>query len=354
MKIGIPKEIKTLEGRVGLVPAACASLVENGHEVFVEKGAGLLSGYQDEEYTRVGVKLLPDAAAIYETGEMIVKVKEPVGPELDLLQSHHLLFSYLHLAAEEALAKRLLEIGLTAVAFETVEENHRLPLLAPMSDIAGRLAVQIGTHLLHRPQGGKGLLLGGLPAADRGHVVIIGGGVVGANAARVAAGLGAWVTVFDRSRDKLEQLRDIGPNVTALYPYPSEIERAVAQADLLVGAVLVVGERATHVVSEAMVKSMQDGGVIVDVSVDQGGCIETTKPTTYADPTYSKHGVTHFAVTNMPGGVPRSASQALSASILPFALQLASGNWRDDPRLLAGINVETGELIHPALKKWLA
>ena len=354
MKIGIPKEIKTLEGRVGLVPAACASLVEEGHDVYVENGAGILSGYQDDEYIAVGAKLLPDADTIYDTGELIIKVKEPVGPELNMLQSHHLLFSYLHLAAEEALAKRLLEIGLTAVAFETVEENHRLPLLAPMSDIAGRLAVQIGTHLLHRPQGGKGLLLGGLPAADRGHVVIIGGGMVGGNAARVAAGLGARVTVFDRSRDKLEQLRDIGPNVTALYPYPSEIEKAVADADLLVGAVLVVGERASHVVSEAMIKTMEPGSVVVDVAIDQGGCIETAKPTTYADPTYTMHDVTHFAVTNMPGGVPRSASQALSASILPFALQLASGNWRNDPRLVAGINVEKGELIHPALKKWLA
>lgn len=354
MKIGIPKEIKTLEARVGLVPAATAALVDAGHEVFVEKNAGVLSGYLDQEYLDVGVKILPDAQSIYDTAQMIVKVKEPVGPELQMLQSHHLLFSYLHLAAEEALAKSLLDTGLTAVAFETVEENGLLPLLAPMSDIAGRLSVQIGTHLLHRPQGGKGLLLGGLPAADRGHVVIIGGGVVGTNAARVAAGLGARVTVFDRQRDKLEHLRDIGPNVTGLYPYPAALKEAVADADLLVGAVLVVGERASHVVSEEMVKSMAPGSVIVDVSVDQGGCIETTRPTTYEDPTYKVHDITHFAVTNMPGGVPRSASQALSASILPYTLILASGNWRDDPRLLAGINVDKGEIIHPALQKCLA
>ncbi|MDH5545340.1 MAG: alanine dehydrogenase [Gammaproteobacteria bacterium] len=354
MKIGIPKEIKTLEARVGLVPAACAALVEAGHQVYVQKTAGDLSGYTDQQYTDVGAKLLPDADSLYGTAEMIVKVKEPIGPELELLQSHHLLFSYLHLAAEIPLAKRLLEIGLTAVAFETVEENGLLPLLAPMSDIAGRLAVQIGTHLLHRPQGGKGLLLGGLPAADRGHVVIVGGGVVGTNAARVAAGLGARVTVFDKNRLRLEAVRDIGPNVSGLYPYPASIEEAVASADLLVGGVLLVGEKAPHVVTTAMVKTMQPGSVIVDVSVDQGGCIETTRPTTYADPTYVEHGVTHFAVTNMPGGVPRSASQALSASITPYAVLLASGNWREDPRLVAGVNVEKGKLVHPALQKILA
>lgn len=354
MRIGVPKEIKTLEARVGLVPAACATLVEQGHEVFVQRSAGELSGYPDQDYVNVGVTLVPDAIKLYATAELIVKVKEPIGPELDLLQPHHLLFSYLHLAAEADLARSLLDIGLTAVAFETVEENGRLPLLAPMSDIAGRLSVQIGSHLLHRPQGGKGMLLGGLPAADRGHVVVLGGGVAGMNAARVAAGLGAWVTVFDRFRDKLEQLRDIGPNVTALYPYPSAIAQAVESADLLVGAVLVVGEKAPHIVTRDMVKTMQAGSVIVDISVDQGGCIETTRPTTYADPTYVEHGVTHFAVTNMPGAVPRSASQALSASLISYVLKLASGEWRADPRLLAGINVEKGELIHPALKKCLA
>ncbi|MDH5231184.1 MAG: alanine dehydrogenase [Gammaproteobacteria bacterium] len=352
MDIGIPKEIKTLEGRVGLVPAACAKLIAAGHKVTIQQGAGELSGYPDEQYTALGVQILPTAEAIYGQAQMIVKVKEPVGPELGLLQSHHLLFSYLHLAAEAELAKKLLAIGLTGVAFETVEDQHgRLPLLAPMSDIAGRLASQIGSNLLHRPNGGKGLLLGGLPAAQRGKVVIIGGGVAGTNAAIVAAGLGAEVTVFDLNRDRLESLRAIGPNVTGLYPYPAEVANAVADADLVVGAVLVIGEKAPHVVSTDMVKSMAPGGVIVDISVDQGGCIETTKPTTYESPTYIEHGVVHFCVTNMPGAVPRSASQALSASLIPYVLTLASGNWRDDEALAKAVNVDGGKLVHPALIK---
>ena len=349
MRIGIPKEIKTLEGRVGLVPAACAGLVQAGHEVFVETTAGEASGFPDTDFIKGGVKILPDADALYQQAEMIVKVKEPVGPELDRLQSHHLLFSYLHLAAEEKLAQKLKQIGLTAVAFETVEENGRLPLLAPMSDIAGRLSVQIGTTLLQRPQGGKGLLLGGLPAADRGHVVIIGGGVAGTNAAVMAAGMGAQVTVFDLSRDRLEALRGLGPNVTALYPYPAAIEQAVIHADLLVGAILRVGEKAAHIVTRELVSKMQKGSVVVDISVDQGGCIETTRPTTYADPTYVEEGVVHFAVTNMPGAVPRSASQALSASLINYVHQLTQSDWQKKPVLKAGINVRDGKFVHPAL-----
>ncbi|MDX1810491.1 MAG: alanine dehydrogenase [Gammaproteobacteria bacterium] len=350
MKIGIPKEIKTLEARVGLIPAACSALVADGHEVYIETGAGDLSGYSDEQYVKHGVKILPDADTLYSSSEMIIKVKEPIGPELDRLQPGHLLFSYLHLAAEEKLTGELLDIGLTAVGWETVEEKTGLPLLAPMSDIAGRLATQIGTNLLHRPNGGKGLLLGGLPGADRGHVVIVGGGVVGTNAAIVAAGLGAQVTVFDHNRLKQEHLRALGPNVTALYPFPELLHESIAAADLVVGAVLVVGEKTPHVVSRDMLKSMQDGGVVVDVSVDQGGCIETTHPTSYADPTYVEEGIVHFCVTNMPGAVPRSASQALSASVLPYALKLARDDWRNNEALVKGINVECGHLVHPALK----
>ena len=350
MKIGIPKEIKPLEGRVGLVPEACADLVQRGHEVFIETQAGVLSGYDDGAYSAVGVKILPDADTLYETAEMILKVKEPVGPELDRLQKHHLLFSYLHLAAETKLAKKLLDIGLTAVAFETVEVDRQLPLLAPMSDIAGRLSVQIGTHLLHQPQGGKGLLLGGLPAAERGHVVVLGAGVAGGNAATVAAALGARVTVFDRNREKLAAMRALGPNVTALYAYEEAMRQAVAEADLLVGAVLVTGHRAPHLVSREMVASMAPGSVVADISVDQGGCIETTRPTTYEDPTYVEEGVVHFAVTNMPGAAPRSASQALSAALIPFVRELAEeGPWESDA-LRSGVNVQGGKIEHPAVK----
>lgn len=354
MDIGIPKEIKTLEGRVGLVPAACADLVARGHRVYIERGAGTLSGYPDQAYTDIGVTVLPDAAAVYGQAELVIKVKEPVGPELALLRPDHVLFSYLHLAANPQLAERLVDIGLTAVAFETVEEHGRLPLLAPMSDIAGRLSVQVGTHLLHQPQGGKGLLLGGLPAAERGRVVIIGAGMAGGNAAIVAAALGAEVTVFDTSRDKLAQMRALGPNVTGLYPYADALKEAVIGADLLIGAVLVVGARAPHLVSADTVRRMAPGSVIADISVDQGGCIETTRPTTYADPTYVWADVVHFAVTNMPGAVPRSASQALSAALMPYAALLAAGGWRANEALRAGINVDGGQVVHPAVRMALA
>ncbi|MGH8369869.1 MAG: NAD(P)-dependent oxidoreductase, partial [Gammaproteobacteria bacterium] len=245
----------------------------------------------------------------------------------------------------------LKQIGLTAVAFETVEENGRLPLLAPMSDIAGRLSIQVGTTLLHQPHGGKGILLGGISAAKRGRVVVVGAGVAGGAAATMAAGMGAEVTVFDISRDKMEQMRALGPNVTALYPHSADIAEAVKYADIVVGAVLVTGAKAPHVVSAEMVKAMQPGSVVADISVDQGGCVETTKPTTWDKPTYVWEGVTHFTVTNMPGAVPRTSSQALSAAITPYAIRLAAGGWRDFEPLRKGINVEGGKVVHPALIK---
>ena len=352
MRIGVPKEIKPLEGRVGLIPAACAELVRFGHQVFVEKSAGDKSGYPDERYRTVGVEVLDSAAEVFDKAEMIVKVKEPIAGDLEHLRKEHLLFCYLHLAAIPELTESLKEIGLTAVAFETVaDELGRLPLLAPMSDIAGRLAIQVATHLLHQPQGGKGILLGGIPAATRGKVVILGGGVAGSNSAVVAAGLGAEVTVFDVSRDKLVAARALGPNVTGLYPHTADVSDAVADADIVVGAVLVTGERAPHVVSREMVARMQPGGVIADISVDQGGCVETTVPTTYDDPTYVEEGAIHFTVTNMPGAVPRTASQALSAAIAPYVARLARDDWREEQELVRGINVEAGKVMHPALFK---
>jgi alanine dehydrogenase len=351
MKIGIPKEIKPLEGRVGLVPEACAELVGAGHSVLLEQGAGLLSGFADETYRRVGVALAEDAETVYREADLIVKVKEPYGPEPEMLREGQLLFCFLHLAADGELTRRLQASGVTGIAFETLSERGGLPILAPMSDIAGRLAVQYGTTLLHRPEGGKGLLLGGLPAAERGHVVIIGGGQAGGNAARLAAAGGARVTVFDRQRVRMLAMREIGPNVTALYPYAHSIEQAVLAADLLIGAVLVPGTKAPHVVNRSLIEAMEAGSVVVDISVDQGGCIETTRPTTYEDPTYDVGGITHFAVTNMPGAVPRSASQALSAAIEPYMKTLTEGRWREDPRLLAAVNLEAGELVYPALRE---
>ena len=351
MRVGIPKEIKTLEGRVALVPDAVAELIKQGHEVCVETQAGVLSGYNDEAYRAAGAKIAVDAASLYGGSELIVKVKEPQVPELKLLRADHTLFSYLHLAADPALLSALQNIGLTAVAFETVETSMGLlPLLAPMSDIAGRVAVQVGAHLLHRPAGGKGLLLGGLPAAERGKVVILGAGVAGGNAALLAAAMGAEVTVFDRDRTKLERMRALGNNVTGLYPYHDALTDAVERADLLIGAVLVTGARTPHLVSAATVKRMQAGSVIIDISVDQGGCIETTRPTTYASPTFVWEGVTHFGVTNMPGAVPRSASQALSAALLPYVIKILSPAWEENDELAAGINVKSGEIVHPALK----
>ena len=350
MKIAIPKEIKTLEGRVGLVPEACGELVRAGHRVAVEQGAGMASGFPDQAYRDQGVEMLADAAAVYDFAELLVKVKEPIGRELELLQARHLLFCFLHLAALPELQQRLLEIGLTAVAFETLADAGGLPILAPMSDIAGRLAVQIGSNLLQRPSGGKGLLLGGLPGVPRGRVVILGAGQAGGNAALVAAALGAEVTIFDKRRERLEAMRALGPNVTALYAYQDTMARAVVTADLLIGAVLIPGARAPRLVSAEQVEGMQPGSVLVDISVDQGGCIETTRPTTYDDPTYQVSGVTHFCVTNMPGAVPRSASQALSAAVIPYLLPLAAGELERNAALRAGINVKAGALVHPALQ----
>ncbi|MEE8119061.1 MAG: alanine dehydrogenase [Gammaproteobacteria bacterium] len=349
MRIGVPRELKPLEGRVGLIPAAAAGLVREGHTVTVEAGAGINSGYADEQYTAVGVQTVKSAKSLYAESEMIVKVKEPIEADLKHLRKEHLLFCYLHLAALPELTRKLQDIGLTAVAFETVEVDGKLPLLAPMSDIAGRLSVQVATTLLYAPHGGKGVLLGGVPAARRGKVVVLGAGVAGGAAASVAAGLGAEVIVFDLDREKLEQMRALGANVTALYPHSADIAVTVGDADIVVGAVLITGAKAPRLVTADTVKAMQPGSVVVDISVDQGGCIETTKPTTWDNPTYKWEGVTHFTVTHMPGAVPRTASQALSAAIARYASLLAGGKWRDYEPLIKGINVEDGKIVHPAL-----
>ncbi len=351
MRIGVPKETKTLEGRVALVPAAAGDLVKRGHEVWVEKDAGVKSGFKDADYEKLGVKIAADAADLYEKGEMIVKVKEPIAGDLQHLRKDHLLFCYLHLAAEPALTRHLLDIGLTAVAFETVElPNGDLPLLAPMSVIAGKIGVQVGTHLLHQPMGGKGKLLGGMASTERGNVVVFGAGKAGGAAAALAAAGGANVTVFEMRTDRMEEMMRLGNNVTALYPYHDVVAQAVAKADLVIGAVLVTGAKAPHVMTRDMLKDMEDGSVVVDIAIDQGGCFETSRPTTWKEPTYVEEGVTHFCVTNMPGAVPQTSSQAICAAILPWVNKLAAGNWRDNEALVKGINVEGGKLVHPALQ----
>ena len=352
MRIGVPKETKTLEGRVALVPAAAGDLVKRGHEVWIEKDAGVKSGFKDDAYTKLGVKIAADAAALYDKGELIVKVKEPIAGDLALLRKDHLLFCYLHLAAEPALTRQLLDIGLTGIAFETVElDNGDLPLLAPMSVIAGKIGVQVGTHLLHLPEGGKGKLLGGMPSTERGRVVVFGAGKAGGASAALAAAAGANVTVFEMRQDRMDEMMRLGNNVTALYPYHDVVAREVAAADLVIGAVLITGAKAPHVMTREMLKDMEDGSVVVDIAIDQGGCFETSRPTTWKEPTYVEEGVTHFCVTNMPGAVPQTSSQAICAAILPWVNKLASGNdWRNNAALVKGINVEAGKIVHPALQ----
>ena len=353
MRIGIPREVKPWEARVALVPHAVAVLVQEGHEVFLEAGAGQGSGFHDEEYAVHGARIVPDAPTLFRSAQLIVKVKEPISEEWGRLRADHILFSYLHLAANRPLTEALQRIGLVAVAFETVIQNGALPLLAPMSGIAGRLAVQTGAQLLHVQSGGRGILLGGLPGTERGHVVVIGAGEAGGNAVCVAAALGARVTVFDKLRARQSAMMAIGPNVTALPAYEETIAAAVREADILIGAVLVAGARAPHVVTRPMVRAMHRGAVIVDIAIDQGGCVETMRATDYGTPTYIEEGVIHFGVTNMPGAVPRTASQALSAVLLPYVQVLAT-HGVDDPRLAGGLNVREGRITHEAVAAAMA
>lgn len=350
LRVGVPKEIKPLEGRVALTPAAVRELVRHGASVALQQGAGGGSGYADDDFAAAGAEILPDADTLYDWAQLLVKVKEPVGDETTRLKADQLLFCYLHLAANPELTRRLCDIGLTAIAFETVMDDGRLPILVPMSEIAGRIAVQVGTHLLHTAQGGRGVLLGGLPGVERGRVVVLGAGHAGSASVRDAAAMGAQVSVFDRNPLALERMHRMAANITALAPTGSAIDEAVAQADLLIGAVLRPGAAAPHLISRQQVATMPRGSVVVDISVDQGGCIETTRPTTYDDPTYVEEGVLHFCVTNMPGAVPRSATQALRAAMLPYLLLLLDPAWREDARLSGAINVERGRIVHPALQ----
>ena len=355
MLIGVPKEVKTHEYRVGLVPGNVRELVHHRHEVVVEAGAGSEIGFDDAAYAAAGAGILSDAAAVFAAAQLIVKVKEPQPHEVALLRQEQVLFTYLHLAADKALAEELIRSGAVAVAYETVTDSRGgLPLLAPMSEVAGRMAVQVGAHCLEKEQGGIGVLLGGVPGVPAAKVVILGGGVAGTNAARMAMGMEAYVTVIDKSRPRLYELDlQFGAQLHTLFSTMENIEREVAAADLVIGAVLVPGATAPNLVSRKLVRAMKPGTVVVDISIDQGGCFETSRPTTHAAPTYIEEGVVHYCVTNMPGAVARTSTVALNNATLPFVLAIADRGWRqaltEDPHLRDGLNVCRGRVTHPAV-----
>jgi len=359
MIIGVPKELKSNESRVALTPTGAHALVEAGHQVIVETGAGAGSGFADDDYASAGAILEEKASDVWSRSEMVLKVKEPLPSEYGYFREGLLLFTYLHLAADPELTNALLGKGVTAVAYETVEVGRSLPLLTPMSEIAGRMAAQIGAQYLERVKGGKGILLGGVPGVQRGRVTIVGGGVVGTNAARIAAGLGADVTILDQNAERLRQLDDLfGTRVQTLVSNPSTIAESVAQADLVIGAVLVPGAKAPKLVTERMIRTMSPGSVVIDVAIDQGGIFETVdRITTHERPTYEKHGVVHYAVANMPGAVPRTSTLALTNATLPYALQLANKGIRraiaENVALRQGVNVAAGQITHAAVAKAL-
>ncbi|MBD2464795.1 alanine dehydrogenase [Oscillatoria sp. FACHB-1407] len=355
MEIGVPKETKDQEFRVGLSPASVRVLSDAGHTVFVQTQAGVGAGFTDEDYLQAGAKIVAQAQDAWNRG-MVVKVKEPLAPEFPHIQKGQLLFTYLHLAAARELTEHLLSSGVTAIAYETVElPNHSLPLLTPMSIIAGRLSVQFGARYLERQQGGRGVLLGGVPGVRPGKVVILGGGVVGTEAAKIAIGMGARVQIIDINLERLAYLETLfGSRVELLYSTVSQIEASVPDADLLIGAVLVPGRRAPILVKRELVAQMRPGSVIVDVAVDQGGCIETLHPTSHTHPTYIEADVVHYGVPNMPGAVPWTATQALNNSTLPYVLKLANDGIKAldrDESLAKGLNVSQHKLVHPAVQQ---
>lgn len=357
MIIGVVKEIKNNENRVALTPAGVVSFVQAGHKVLVEKGAGIGSGFVDVDYAQAGADLIELAADVWNQSEMIMKVKEPLASEYKYFRPGLVLFTYLHLAAEPALAQALKDSGVIAIAYETVSVNRTLPLLTPMSEVAGRMSAQIGAQFLQKFNGGKGILLAGVPGVSRGKVTIIGGGIVGTNAAKMAIGLGADVTIIDLSADRLRYLDDIfGNQIKTLISNPFNIAEAVKEADLVIGAVLIPGAKAPKLVTEEMVKTMKPGSVIVDVAIDQGGSVETIDHvTTHDNPTFEKHGVVHYSVANMPGAVPRTSTMALTNATVPYALQIANKGVvkaiSENHALKLGVNVANGEITYEAVAK---
>ena len=358
MDIGVPKEIKDQEFRVGLSPASVKALCDRGHQVVVETQAGTGAGFSDEDYAIAGAKISIDAADPW-AQQMVVKVKEPLPAEYGFMQAGQLLFTYLHLAAGRELTEKLMANGMSAIAYESVEQDDKLPLLAPMSIIAGRLSVQFGARFLEKQQGGRGVLLAGVPGVAAGKVTILGGGVVGTEAAKIAVGLGAQVTILDINVERLNYLETLfGSRVSLLYSNETHIERAVTDADLVIGAVLVPNRKAPTLVTRDMVENMRDGSVIVDVAVDQGGCIETGRVTSHTEPVYTELGIVHYGVPNMPGAVPWTATQALNNATLPYVIRLADegiGALKEDSKLGQGLktalNVHDYQLVHPAVKK---
>ena len=351
MKIGVPTEIKANENRVAIVPGGVQALVQDGHDVMVQKGAGLGSGITDAEYVEAGAKIVGKAEDVWKKAEMIVKVKEPLPAEYGKCRSDLTIFTYFHFAAAKELTDAMIKAGSACFTYETLEVNKTLPLLTPMSEVAGRMAIQVGAACLEKAHGGRGVLLGGVPGVEPGNVLILGGGVVGTNAAKMAAGMGAHVTIMDINLDRLRYLDDVMPaNVTTVYSTPINIRTRVRFADLVVGAVLLEGARAPILIPRSYLKEMKEGSVIVDVAVDQGGCVETIKPTTHADPTYVVDGVVHYGVANMPGAVSRTSTYALTNATLPWVRRLAKLGpkvaVRDDEHLRGALNAWKGKITH--------
>ncbi|MES2778708.1 MAG: alanine dehydrogenase [Bacteroidota bacterium] len=352
MIIGVPKEIKNNENRVGLTPAGVSAFAKSGHKVFVQSTAGLGSGFSDEEYKKAGATMLKTIAEIYKKAEMIIKVKEPIKQEYALIREGQLLFTYFHFASYEPLTKAMIKSKAVCLAYETVEKKDRsLPLLVPMSEVAGRMSVQEGAKFLEKPMGGRGILLGGVPGVKPAEVLVLGGGIVGTQAAIMAAGLGADVTIMDISLPRLRELDNILPkNVKTVYSNEYNIREMITHSDLIVGAVLIPGAKAPHLITKDMLKTMRPGTVLVDVAVDQGGCFETTKATTHENPTYVIDGVIHYCVANMPGAVPYTSTLALTNATLPYALQLANKGWKkacaDNEELRLGLNVVNGKVVY--------
>lgn len=355
MIVGIPKEIKNNENRVALTPAGAKELVKRGHTVYVQHTAGENSGFPDSAYETVGAKILPSINDVYQTAEMIVKVKEPIAVEYPLVRKGQLVFTYFHFASDEKLTLAMMDSGSVCLAYETVENpDGTLPLLIPMSEVAGRMSIQEGARFLEKPQGGKGILLGGVPGVKPARVLVLGGGIVGYNAALMAAGMGADVTIADISLPRLRHLEEVMPaNVRTLYSSTHNIETELPATDLVIGAVLIPGAKAPHLITKEMLGLMKPGSVLVDVAIDQGGCFETSHPTTHADPVYTVDGIVHYCVANIPGAVPQTSTLALTNATLPYVLELADKGWKEackeDKTLYPGLNIIEGQIVYPAV-----